>query len=230
MKKGLLFFLVSLFVFTALSAQSLEKKWILKNTEGVSEDSLKVSDNDYLHLEKGVFEYSFFNELRFLKGDYVTQNKVLLLFSENAEDSIIKYKIESTTDTTLVLSKKGISYSFVTKKEITEVIAVAENNQLIPNQGFSFTSLWRGVLGMIVLLLIAFLFSSNKKGINWKTVGIGLIGQLLLAFGVLKVPFIQSIFNFIGKLFNEILLYTQAGSEFLLGSMMSNTQMSNTPD
>jgi len=67
-------------------------------------------------------------------------------------------------------------------------------NQLIPNQGFSITSLWRGVLGMIVLLLIAYVFSKNRKAINWKTVGIGLGIQLLLAVGVLKVSFIRQLF------------------------------------
>ncbi|MFD2564183.1 NupC/NupG family nucleoside CNT transporter [Aquimarina rubra] len=220
MKKGLLSFLLSLFTFTIVSAQSIEKKWILKSVEGTPENVFEVGDNDYLTLEKGLFSYTFNNESEKLKGDYLAQNKVLLFFPEKSEDSIIRYKIQSITDSTLVLSKNSFSYSLVSEKEEVEVAPVSETSELIPNQGFSFTSLWRGVLGMIVLLTIAFLFSSNKKAINWKTVGIGLMGQLLLAFGVLKVEFIQAIFNFIGKIFNEILLYTQAGSEFLLGGMM----------
>ncbi|MGB5242284.1 MAG: nucleoside transporter C-terminal domain-containing protein [Lutimonas sp.] len=95
------------------------------------------------------------------------------------------------------------------------------NDLLIENQGFSFISLWKGVLGMIVLLLLAFLFSSNRKHISWKTVGIGLSAQLLLAIGVLKVPFIRSVFEFLGKIFVKILDYTRAGSEFLFGSLMN---------
>ena len=63
---------------------------------------------------------------------------------------------------------------------------------IIDNQGFSLNSILRGVLGMVSLLLIAYLFSSNKKAINWKTVGAGLSAQLLIAIGVLKVPFIQA--------------------------------------
>ena len=73
--------------------------------------------------------------------------------------------------------------------------------EIIPSQGFSLGNLWRGVLGMISLLIIAFLFSSNKKNIDWKTVGIGLGAQLLIAIGVLKVAFIQKIFEWIGSLF-----------------------------
>ncbi|WP_203969300.1 NupC/NupG family nucleoside CNT transporter [Capnocytophaga stomatis] len=96
--------------------------------------------------------------------------------------------------------------------------------KLIQSQGFTFENLYRGVLGMVVLLLIAYIFSSNRKKINWKTVGIGLGMQILLAFGVLKVSFVQSIFEKVGGVFVLILDFTKAGSEFLLGGLMdSNT-------
>lgn len=96
-------------------------------------------------------------------------------------------------------------------------------SKIIPSQGFSINTLWRGILGMLTLILIAFLFSSNRKAINWKTVGIGLGFQLLIAIGVLKVPFIQAIFKFLGKGFNKILTFTEAGTEFLFKSFISNT-------
>ncbi|WP_111706372.1 NupC/NupG family nucleoside CNT transporter [Lutibacter citreus] len=92
---------------------------------------------------------------------------------------------------------------------------------IIDNQGFSFNSLWRGILGMISLIAIAYLFSSNRKAINWKTVGAGLSAQLLIAVGVLKIPFIQAIFEFVGGIFTNILDYTAAGSEFLFGGLMN---------
>lgn len=92
---------------------------------------------------------------------------------------------------------------------------------LIDNQGFSFTSFWRGVLGMVSLLLVAFLFSKKRKSINWKTVGIGLAVQLVIAFGVIKVPFVQRIFEFVGGIFTNILDFTAAGSQFLFGDLMN---------
>ncbi|MDC6406387.1 MULTISPECIES: NupC/NupG family nucleoside CNT transporter [Maribacter] len=104
------------------------------------------------------------------------------------------------------------------------ILNVIADNQLtssIPNEGFSFYSLWRGILGMLVLIGLAFLFSSNRKAINWKTVGIGLAIQLALAIGILKVPFIRAIFTVLGKIFNEILNFTVAGSRFLLGNLMN---------
>lgn len=93
--------------------------------------------------------------------------------------------------------------------------------ELIPNQGISANSIFRGVIGMAFLVLLAYLLSSNRKKIKWKTVSLGLLAQLLLAIGVLKIPFIQAIFEFIGNIFINILNYTRAGSEFLFGGLMN---------
>nr|WP_298930522.1 nucleoside transporter C-terminal domain-containing protein [uncultured Allomuricauda sp.] len=103
---------------------------------------------------------------------------------------------------------------------IIDDITVQETPQLIANQGFTFTTLWRGVLGMAVLIFISFLFSSNRKAINWKTVAIGLGLQLLIAIGVLKVPFVQYAFEKIGQVFVSILDFTRAGSQFLFEGLV----------
>ncbi len=84
--------------------------------------------------------------------------------------------------------------------------------------GFSIVSLLRGALGMLVLIAIAWLFSSNKKAINWKVVGVGLFIQLFLAVSILNIPFVQSFFEFISKLFVQILNFTEAGTAFLFKS------------
>ncbi|MEO0901636.1 MAG: nucleoside transporter C-terminal domain-containing protein [Bacteroidota bacterium] len=103
---------------------------------------------------------------------------------------------------------------------IIDDLTVTETRELIPNQGFSINSLWRGALGMGVLVLISFLFSSNKRAINWKTVGIGLALQLFIAIGVLKVPFVKLIFEKIGEVFVSILDFTRAGSKFLFEGLV----------
>ena len=104
---------------------------------------------------------------------------------------------------------------------LSSIASQAQNSEIIPSQGLTLTSVWKGILGMIVLIVIAIILSNNRKAINWKTVGAGLSAQLIIAFGVLKVPFIQRIFEFIGSGFVEILDYTRAGSEFLFGGMMN---------
>jgi len=94
------------------------------------------------------------------------------------------------------------------------------NDQIAPSEGASFESIWRGVLGMVVLIFIAYLFSANKKAIQWKTVGIGLTLQLLIAVGVLRIKFIQSLFEAVGQIFVSVLDYTRAGSKFLFEGLV----------
>ena len=103
---------------------------------------------------------------------------------------------------------------------ITESIPQEEVAEIIPNQGFTITTLLRGALGMAVLILISFLFSSNRRAINWKTVGIGLSLQVLIAIGVLKIPFVQYIFEQVGSIFVSILDFTRAGSQFLFEGLV----------
>lgn len=85
---------------------------------------------------------------------------------------------------------------------------------------FSLISLLRGLLGIASLISIAWLFSNNRKVVSWKVVGIGLAMQLLLAIGILYVPFVQAFFEFFGKIFITILDFTKAGSQFLLGDLI----------
>ena len=88
---------------------------------------------------------------------------------------------------------------------------------LIPSSGFTVTSLLRGLMGMLLLLLIAYLFSKDKKKISWKTVGIGLLTQVIIAIGVLKVNWVKSVFEGLGGFFIEVLEYTGEGAKMLLG-------------
>ena len=89
--------------------------------------------------------------------------------------------------------------------------------ELIPVSGFSLVSLIRGFLGISVLILIAFLLSNNRKAISWKTVGVGLFIQFIVAFGVLKVKLIKNIFETAGNFFIKVLEYTGEGTKMLLG-------------
>ena len=89
--------------------------------------------------------------------------------------------------------------------------------EIIQSSGPSLVSLFRGVTGMLVLIFIAFLLSNNRRAISWKTVGIGLFIQILIAVGVLKVNFIKNIFEILGGFFIKILEFTGEGTKMLLG-------------
>lgn len=82
-------------------------------------------------------------------------------------------------------------------------------------------AVFRGVLGIVCIIGIAWLASSNRKKIDWKVILSGLAIQFILAIAVLRVSFIQSFFEIIGKFFVKILDFTRAGSDFLFGSIMN---------
>ena len=92
-------------------------------------------------------------------------------------------------------------------------------SNIIPEKaGFTFdlVRLLRGMMGMAVLIGIAYVFSNNRKAVNWKMVGTGLLFQLILAIGILYIPFVQVFFEFIGKGFVKILAFTGEGVNYLL--------------
>ena len=88
---------------------------------------------------------------------------------------------------------------------------------MIPHQGLSLESLTRGVMGMLILILIAYALSNNRKNIPWKLVGVGLLAQLIIAIGVIKISWIKIFFEYISSFFVKLLEYTQAGTKMLLG-------------
>ena len=89
---------------------------------------------------------------------------------------------------------------------------------------FDLTDMLRGLLGIIVILAISYLFSSNKKAINWKIIIIGLAIQLAFALGILYLPPVQWFFEFVGKLFVAVLEASRAGTTFLMGhNLMDST-------
>ena len=88
---------------------------------------------------------------------------------------------------------------------------------MIPHQGLSLESLTRGVMGMLILILIAYALSNNRKNIPWKIVGLGLLAQLIIAIGVIKISWIKIFFEYISSFFVKLLEYTQAGTKMLLG-------------
>ena len=112
----------------------------------------------------------------------------------------------------------------------SQITFAKENSiQIIQSQGFSSESLLRGLLGMAVLIGISILLSNNRKAINWRTVGFGLMAQLILAICVLRVDFVQDIFRWIGNLFLAVLDFTMKGTEFLFAAF-STGKIENSLD
>nr|WP_142785029.1 nucleoside transporter C-terminal domain-containing protein [Changchengzhania lutea] len=221
-----LFLVVTLFLVstTTFFAQDLNKTWLFDAIENANDsvsNTFEPSDSGILVLDNGEFNYAVDAENNNYAGDFIYQNNLLVFYFNTPNDTIKKFKISELTDSTLVFSENNSIYKFKAQQELQQNSVLAEGaTPIVPNQGFSITSLWRGVLGMITLIFISFLFSNNRKAIDWKIVGIGLAFQLLIAIGVLKVEFIKSIFEFIGGLFINVLDFTRAGSKFLFEGLV----------
>ena len=84
------------------------------------------------------------------------------------------------------------------------------------------TQILRGALGLTVLLAICFLLSSDRRRINWRQVGMGMLLQLSLAVLVLKVPFVDQAFEFVSSFFVIVLQFSSAGAEFLFGNIVTD--------
>lgn len=76
-----------------------------------------------------------------------------------------------------------------------------------------------GILGLLTMLGLAFIFSTNRRAIRVKTVAWGLGLQIAFAIFVLRVEFGRRMFQVIGDAANRVLAYSFAGSEFLFGPL-----------
>ena len=80
----------------------------------------------------------------------------------------------------------------------------------------------RGLIGILSLIAICYLFSSDRKNVNWNIVIKGLIIQIVFAICILKITFIEKIFQGISNVFLAILNFTKDGSIFLFGETLVN--------
>ncbi|QYA24242.1 Na+ dependent nucleoside transporter [Gramella sp. MT6] len=214
--------LLIVFSITSASAQTISKNWQLDSTQDVSLQEQTFGNAKELNFKEGRFEFlDASGNDTIASGDYLYQNKLLVLFYNTPKDTIQNLRVSALTDSTMAISSNGSVFNLkATDQSAKEVIPAKTAKKMIPSAGISTSSLIRGIIGMMVLIIIAFLFSSNRKAVNWKTVGLGLAAQLILAIGVLKITVVQKVFEFVGNIFVLILDFTAAGSEFLLGGMM----------
>ena len=133
------------------------------------------------------------------------------------------------------LQKSGMKF-LIDKKKIllttlffitANTFVFAQDQNIIPSNGFTLEGFLRGLLGISFLILTTYLLSNNKKAINWKTASTGLILQLILAVGVLKISWVKMLFEGAGKVFVKILDFTMEGTKFLFGDLVSAENFGN---
>ncbi|MFL3661916.1 MAG: NupC/NupG family nucleoside CNT transporter [Polaribacter sp.] len=241
-----LFLIVFCFISVNFFAQDLEQDWkvdTILNSETTSLPKLVVSQG--FSLNDGKFEFSAVGEDSVASGTYLRQQNLIILQHQKPKEALRYFNIVAIDAERLVVSEGAVTYrlslqetskllpvestsnaqndAILTPQSLeNKAVITTDSEEIVPSTNFTFTSFWKGVLGMFSLIVIAFLCSANRKAINWKRVAVGLSLQIVIAVGVLKVSFIQGAFELVGKLFIEILEYTKAGSSFLFAGLISD--------
>ena len=76
-----------------------------------------------------------------------------------------------------------------------------------------------GIFGIVLILAVAYALSNNKKAINFRTVGVGIGLQFLLALFILKTDIGKSIFGTLGAWVTRVIDFANAGGEFVFGPL-----------
>ncbi|TAE70147.1 MAG: NupC/NupG family nucleoside CNT transporter [Bacteroidetes bacterium] len=83
-------------------------------------------------------------------------------------------------------------------------------------------NLLQGFFGICCFIALGYLFSTNRKAIDWKLVLYGVILQVIIGILVIKVPYINYVFQEIGKGFSILLGFTKEGAGFVFGGLATD--------
>lgn len=90
----------------------------------------------------------------------------------------------------------------------------------VPESRISMEDLGRGFLGLVVLIMICWLLSRDRRRINWRLVGTGVLLQVAFALLVLKVQFVGDGFGYIASFFVRVMDFSNEGAKMLFGGFM----------
>ena len=205
------FFLVFALSFTKISAEeNIFGTWsfeaIFHEKSDKTENLKPIGPKDFLKINlDNSFEYKIDSLELEAKGNFTIENDILVLNYTSPKDTIRLYKLSIQKDR-MTLIEDDIIFEFkkIQKNWINDI--------------------FRGILGLASLVLLLFAFSRNKGSVKWGLVFKGIIIQILFAICILKVPVIMNIFEYVSKTFVVILNFTEQGSLFLFGSLISDTE------
>jgi len=225
MLKRLLRFSLLLFSII-IHGQTIEGQW---QFESISKDGIALFDinpeTDLLTLESGKFAYTLEakNNLS-ASGSYLIEESVLSFQYTTPKDTLRLYDLSITGDT-LTLAESGVEYRFISIKTSSNAGATEgaqEQSGVTGGLSISLESLGRGLLGLAFLVLVGYLLSSNRRRIDWRLVGTGLLLQVIFAVLVLKVDAVARSFDWLSQQVVTFLNFSEKGAEFLFGGLVNN--------
>lgn len=190
-------FITTFFSLTAQgSEKSTDEEWFRRKF------SLKLNENGTFITNDTILTYQ-------KSGDYVIEDNKLILSST----------IDSVTTTEVFPVLTQMDGKFAVGKDNNRVTYLKENKTMTTS--FSWEGVMRGILGVVALVFIAFLLSKNRRRINWPLVVKGILLQIVLALLILKVPFIETGFDFISKGFVKVVDMAHEGAMFVFSSVVT---------
>lgn len=217
-------------------------KWIEVEGDPQSVDSIQnfmlFSKDD---AGQKFIEYGWYNDT--IKGTWEHSRDTLKLTyvvpSHHVVDSIVIENTAGGEANTSFYEKSNLISTSVDgefkAKAQTELIFISlnESNMAFPMDGkrkdyekqvkvahsLSFGSVLRGILGLAFLVGLTYLFSGNRRKIDWGLVLKGTALQIVIAVLVLKVPFVEDAFKLASDKFVQLISYTDEGTDFLFGQM-----------
>lgn len=206
----------------------LARRWHFQAVTNLAGDSLlPIDSSDYLLMRPdGTFHYELVakDSLR-AAGTYRRVGDSLIYRYRLPSDTQRFYTLQRLTDSVLVFQEGKVRFHF----GLEPPAEGAPSAGALPlpydfqNSEFTWANIGRGLLGMAVLLFIAFLLSSHRRSINWALVAKGLIIQVLFALAILKFPPARSTFDALSSFFVTLLSFASDGAEFLFGSLITDT-------
>jgi CNT family concentrative nucleoside transporter len=86
-------------------------------------------------------------------------------------------------------------------------------------------SQFTGLIGIFAIFVTAFLLSNNPRLVNWRLVICGLSLQMILAMFILRTPWGQVLFQFLGRAVEKVLSFANDGAMFVLGPLADTALM-----
>jgi len=219
-------FVLTVFLYGSLQAQQENGKWYFHSIINDSGDTVKnVSEGDVFILNPdSTFEYGLSAYELAAGGSWMWKGDTLVLSYIEPVDTQRYYVLRELSDRSFRFWESGVTYSF--KRELDSASPTTTDVQQgeFYDGGVSGVGILRGLLGLIVLVAIAWIFSANRRKVNWPLVAKGLTIQLIFAIAILKFSWIKKGFEWVSESFVTLLSFTTSGSEFLFGGLINDTQ------
>ena len=206
--------------------QSIEGQWRFESIAKEGTPLFEINPaTDQLTLESGSFSYTLEAKDKLkASGSYTLDQDILSFQYTHPKDTTRLYTIRLNQDT-LSLLEAGVEYRFIplkTSPDLGTTGASEEQPKVTGGLNISLESLGRGLIGLAFLVLIGYLLSSNRRRIDWRLVGTGLLLQVIFAILVLKVERVAKSFDWLSQQVVTFLNFSEKGAEFLFGGLVNN--------